>query len=291
MKLSSVQKGPFTLYTIETGRFKLDGGAMFGVIPKPMWEKKIPADDQNRIDMAMRSLLVKSEKTGRLYLIDNGSGDKFNEKMSAIYDFSYPYGTLQDSLAAHGFSPDDVTDIIFTHLHFDHCGGTTRFNKAGELELVFKNANYWVGAKHWATANSPNVRERASFFAQNLEPMRLSKRMKFTREGDEFEPGFSMTFVNGHSEGQQLPVIRTEGFSLVFAADLIPTAAHVSLPWVMGYDMRPADTLTEKEQLLKQWHDEGCYLFLEHDATHEVITLVQGKRYIESGESITLSDL
>lgn len=291
MKLSSVTKGPFTLYTIETGRFKLDGGAMFGVIPKPMWEKQIPADEQNRIDMAMRCMLIKSEQTGRLYLIDNGSGNKFNEKLSKIYDFSYQYGDLHDSLKQHGFTADDVTDIIFTHLHFDHCGGSTEFNSEGEPELVFKKAQYWVSAQHWATASSPNVRERASFHKENLEPLRRSKKMKFTQPGHEFEPGFTVEMVNGHTEAQQLPVISHEDFTLVFAADLIPTAAHVSLPWVMGYDMRPAETLSEKEELLKKWQEKNYYLFLEHDASNEVITLKKGTRYIEAGDSLSLSDL
>ncbi len=291
MNLSSVKKGPFTLYTVETGRFKLDGGAMFGVIPKPMWEKQIPADDQNRISMAMRCLLVHSEETGRLYLIDNGSGTKFNEKLSKIYDFTYPYGNLEDSLKQHGFSPDDITDVVFSHLHFDHCGGTTRYNDSGEAELVFTNANFWVTAEHWATASNPNPRERASFLPENLEPMRRSKRMKFSKEGFSFEPGLSVVTVNGHTTGQQLPIIETGDFRMVFAADLIPTAAHVPLPWVMGYDMRAVDTLNEKKKLLEKWQAGNYLLYLEHDASHEVITLKKGKKYVEPGDSLKLSDL
>lgn len=286
-----ITKGPFKLSVIETGDFKLDGGAMFGVIPKPMWEKKITPDAQNRIPMTMRCMLIKSEASGRVYLIDNGAGDKFNEKMSGIYDFSYPKGTLMDSLRSQGVGPEDITDLIFTHLHFDHCGGSTALNETGEPELVFPNATFWVSARHWASACSPNVRERASFLPENIDPLRRSKRMKFTQPGHEFEPGLRVEMVDGHTTGQQLPVIETEDFCLVFAGDLVPTAAHVPLPWVMGFDMRPVDTLDEKKQLLKAWHEKACYLFLEHDAEHEVITLKQGKRYFEMDEALRLQDL
>lgn len=287
----SIKKGPFTISVIETGDFRLDGGAMFGVIPKPMWEKKIAPDAQNRIPMTMRCMLIKSEATNRVYLIDNGAGDKFNEKMRGIYDFSYPKGTLLESLRAQGTGPEDITDLIFTHLHFDHCGGSTRLNEEGEAELVFPNASFWVGAQHWASACRPNVRERASFHPENLEPLRRSKRMKFTQPGHEFEPGLRVEMVNGHTTGQQLPIIEADGFRLVFAGDLVPTAAHVPLPWVMGYDMRPVETLEEKERLLASWFEQGCYLFLEHDAAHEVITLKQGKRYYEANKMLKLSEL
>lgn len=276
---------------VETGDFKLDGGAMFGVIPKPMWERKIAPDARNRIPMTMRCMLIQSEETGRVYLIDNGAGDKFNEKMSEIYDFSYPRGTLEESLRARGLGREDITDIIFTHLHFDHCGGSTRLNEAGEAELIFPEATFWVGAQHWASACTPNVRERASFHPENLEPLRRSKRMKFTQPGHEFEPGLRVEMVDGHTTGQQLPIIETDDFCLVFAGDLVPTAAHVPLPWVMGYDMRPVETLDEKQRLLKAWHDKACYLFLEHDASHEVITLKPGKRYYDVAQTLKLEDL
>lgn len=288
---SSIKKGPFTLSVVETGDFKLDGGAMFGVIPKPMWERKIAPDARNRIPMTMRCMLIQSEATGRVYLIDNGAGDKFNEKMSEIYDFSYPRGSLEESLRARGLGPEDITDIIFTHLHFDHCGGSTRLNEAGEAELIFPQATFWVGAQHWASACTPNVRERASFHPENLEPLRRSKRMKFTQPGHEFEPGLRVEMVDGHTTGQQLPIIETDDFCLVFAGDLVPTAAHVPLPWVMGYDMRPVETLDEKQRLLKAWHKKACYLFLEHDASHEVITLKPGKRYYDVAQTLKLEDL
>ncbi|MCH8566739.1 MAG: MBL fold metallo-hydrolase [Balneolales bacterium] len=291
MKLSSVKKGPFTLYTIATGRFRLDGGAMFGVIPKPMWSREIEADSDNRILMAMRCLLIHSEQTGKLYLIDNGAGNKFSDKLSAIYDFNYDEGNLHSSLNYHGFSVDDITDVVFTHLHFDHCGGSTAFNENNEAELIFKNARFWVQATHWASANSPNARERASFFKENIDPLRTSGRMSFTKGKHEFEPGFYVEVVNGHTTGQQLPVIETGDFTLVFAGDLIPTKAHVSLPWVMGYDMKPVDTLQEKQLLLDKWLHHNAFLFLEHDAVNEVIALKQGKKYVEAGETFSLHEI
>ena len=291
MNLSSTKIGPFSIYTIETGRFALDGGAMFGVVPKTLWSKKIPADDKNRIPMAMRCLLIKSDLTKRVYLIDNGAGDKFNEKMSSIYDIHFDEGSLETSLEFHRFKKEDITDIIFTHLHFDHCGGTTRLNDEGEAELVFPNARYWVTRNQWVNANTPNAREKASYFPENIEPIRHSKALKFTSDGQIFEPGLSVVEVNGHSKGQQLPIISHEDKTLVFAGDLIPTHAHVPLPWVMGYDMMPVITLEEKEKLLPEWAEKNAFLYLEHDAHHEVVTLKHDGKRIVHDSSLSLSDI
>lgn len=291
MKLSSIKKGPFTFFTIETGRFSLDGGAMFGVVPKNMWAKKIPADEFNRIPMAMRSLLVHSENTDRLYLIDNGSGNKFDEKMSQIYGLHYPYGTLESSLAHFGFSPDDVTDMVFSHLHFDHCGGSTDVDADGNLHLVFKNATHWVSRMQWVNANTANAREKASFLPENIDPIRNSGKLKLLAEGHEFEPGFTVEIVNGHTKGQVLPCFDTEDFKMVFGADLIPTYAHIPLPWIMGYDLYPVDTLKEKERLLAKWADEKRFIYLEHDANHELVQVLNDNGRFSSSEAFTLNDV
>lgn len=269
---NTLKLGPFELTSIEAGRFLLDGGAMFGVVPKTMWGKKIPSDSENRIKMAMRSLLIRSAQTGKTYLIDNGSGHKFNEKMVEIYGFDYQHSELIRSLDELTISPEEITDIIFSHLHFDHCGGTTEWVD-GELREVFPNATYHVNKKHWETANHPNQREKASFFPENLTPIAESGRLNLTSDSEEFEPGLFSIPVHGHTLGQQLPVIQAEGKTIVFAADLIPTHAHIPLPWVMGYDMNPVQTLEEKESFLKNAFNEQWYLFLEHDADHEVVTL------------------
>lgn len=291
MTLSTATVGPFTLYSIEAGRFRLDGGAMFGVVPKTLWSRQIAADEKNRIPMAMRCLLIKSENTGNLYLVDDGTGTKFNEKYQQIYQLDYDHSNLLDSLAAHGFEPAQITDLIFTHLHFDHCGGSTYYNDHDELAHTFPNARYHVTEKHWETANHPNAREKASFFEENISPLEESGRLNLVEEGHQFEEGLSTLNVDGHTLGQQLPVIRHEDTTLVFAADLLPTAAHVPLPWIMGYDMRPINTLDEKESILNRAAEQGWYFFMEHDSDHEVIRIQkEGSKFIpETG--FTLTDL
>lgn len=295
MKIGSSQQttlkiGPFQLSSVEAGRFLLDGGAMFGVVPKTMWSKKISSDSNNRIKMAMRSLLIRSEQSGKIYLIDTGSGHKFSEKMKAIYGLDYKHSELLRSLESLGVSPADITDIIFSHLHFDHCGGTTEWQNR-ELREVFPHATYHVNRLHWETATNPNQREKASFFSENLDPIATSERLRLSDDSVEFEPGLSTIAVHGHTLGQQLPVIQAEGKTVVFAADLIPTFAHVPLPWVMGYDMNPVQTLEEKESFLKRAADNHWYLFLEHDAEHEVITVDYTEGKYQMKESLLLHEI
>ena len=273
MGLSKTVVGNFELYTIETGDIKLDGGAMFGVVPKTLWSRGIAADEKNRISMTMRCLLIKSNATGKVYLIDNGVGTKFNEKMMDIYQIDFTEKTLEGSLKAQGFSFEDITDIIFTHLHFDHCGGTTFFNESGELEHAFPNATYHITKRHWETAIDPNARETASFLKENIEPLKSSDQVNLVGDNIEFESGLSTIVVNGHTLGQQLPKIEGDGKTIVYVADLLPTHVHVPLPWVMGYDMRPIETLKEKEAFLIQAAKENWYLFLEHDLDEEVIQI------------------
>lgn len=289
--MSKTVHPPFTLCSIETGRFKLDGGAMFGVVPKTLWSRHIEPDDLNRITMAMRCLLIRSEATGRTYLIDNGSGDKFDEKFGKIYGFDYIHSNLERSLGLHGFKPGDITDIIFSHLHFDHCGGTTRYDKDGHLEHVFPNARYWVVRSHWETATNPNAREKSSFFHENLGPISEPDRLNLIDPGHEYEPGISHIIVNGHTIGQQLPVIRLNERKLIFVADLLPTHIHIPLPWIMGYDMYPATTLEEKEKFLAGCNNENTVLFFEHDAECEAgVVEYDGKNY-RIGKKLSLSDI
>lgn len=289
--VDAVHFGNFELFPVETGRFMLDGGAMFGVVPKTLWSKKIAADEKNRIPMAMRCLLIKSNKTGNIYLIDNGSGTKFNDKMSSIYGLDYDHSNLNDSLKNCGVDPEDITDIIFSHLHFDHCGGTTYYNQRGTLEHFFPNAVYHVNRRHWETATHPNAREKASFFDENIKPIKESGRLNLVEDFHEFEENLSTIPMDGHTIGQQLPVITADESTIVFAADLLPTFAHLPLPWVMGYDMSPVQTLKEKENFLNEAVENNYYLFLEHDASCEVITVTKIDGKFAPGKTLTLSEI
>ncbi len=289
--MSSLTLGNFELTAIETGRFMLDGGAMFGVVPKTLWSRYISADEKNRIPMAMRCLLIRSKATGRLYLVDNGSGHKFPPKMEKIYSLDYDHSDLISSLEKAEVAPGDITDMVFSHLHFDHCGGTSVYDKNENLKEVFPNAAYHVNRRHWATANNPNAREKASFFPENIQPIADSGRLNLVNDHHTFEEGFTTLPMSGHTEGQQLPVLSGESKTIVFAADLIPTHAHVPLPWVMGYDMTPVQTLSEKEAFLEKAANNGWYLFLEHDAHHEVITVKKLNSKFEMDRSIKLTDI
>lgn len=291
MSLSKTTFGPFELYAIETGDFRLDGGAMFGVVPKTLWERNIPADDKNRIPMTMRCLLIKSKNTGRVYLIDNGAGTKFNDKMTKIYQLDHSDKNLENSFKEHGFSFDDVTDIIFTHLHFDHCGGTSYYDENNELKHTFSNAIYHVVDSHWETATEPNARERASFMPENIGPIKDSGRLNLVGDKHEYEPGLTTITVNGHTKGQQLPKITHDDESIVFVADLLPTHVHVPLPWVMGYDMYPAQTLNEKKEFLEQAASENWNLFLEHDAEQEMIRIQEDDGRFKVSDHFTLNEL
>ncbi|MCG8372774.1 MAG: MBL fold metallo-hydrolase [Balneolales bacterium] len=291
MSLSKTEFGDFNLFTIETGDIKLDGGAMFGVVPKTLWSKGIEPDEKNRIPMTMRCLLVQSKSTKKIYLIDNGVGTKFNEKMMEIYQIDFSQKTLLGSLKHHGFTPEDITDVIFTHLHFDHCGGTTYFNKNGDIEFTFPNATYHVNERHWETATTPNAREKASFLRDNIQPLASSTSLNLVPDHHEFEPGLKTLVMNGHTIGQQLPVIESEKGTLVFVADLMPTHVHLPLPWVMGYDMYPTETLLEKKAFVNEASENNWFLFLEHDLFEEVITvkIKEGKYMVN--QRLTLFDL
>lgn len=277
------------LYTINTGHFKLDGGAMFGVVPKSLWNKANPADDNNMCSWAMRCLLVQDGK--RLILIDNGMGNKQDDKFFGYY-YLHGNDTLDKSLAAHGFHRDDITDVFLTHLHFDHCGGSIEYNAdRTKLSPAFKNATYWSNNKHWDWAMNPNPREKASFLKENILPIQESGQLKFINGSQELIPGFKIQEVFGHTEAMMLPLITYKNTTVAFMADLIPSAGHLPIPYVMGYDMRPLNTLQEKELMLKQALDNNWTLFFEHDPTIECCTLVRGERGIKMEKSFDLREL
>lgn len=264
------------IYPIETGNFKLDGGAMFGVVPKSLWQKTNPADENNMISMALRCLLI--EDGNRLTLIDTGMGNKQSEKFFGYY---YMYGnhSLDQSLAQFGFHRNDITDVFLTHLHFDHCGGSIQWNKEKTgFEPAFKNAKFWSNENHWQWATVPNPREKASFLDENINPMKSSGQLHYISLPDsdfkkESELGFDILFVDGHTEKMMIPHIQYQGKTLVYMADLLPTTGHIPLPYVMGYDTRPLITMEEKAKFLEKAASENFYLFLEHDAETEVCTL------------------
>jgi glyoxylase-like metal-dependent hydrolase (beta-lactamase superfamily II) len=281
-------------YPIEAGNFKLDGGAMFGVVPKPIWSKTNPADSNNMIDIASRCLLI--ENGDRLTLIDTGMGNKQSDKFFGYY---YPWGdfTLEKSLKEKGFHKDDITDVFLTHLHFDHCGGAVQRskNRTG-CEPTFKNATYWSNKKHWNWATKPNRREKASFLSENILPIQESGQLKFVGDPKETfstanELDFGIFFADGHTEKQMIPLIDYKGKKIVFMADLLPTAGHLPLPFVMGYDTRPLLTLPEKEMFLNMAADNNYYLFLEHDAHNPIITVKHTEKGVRLNECFTIDEL
>ena len=282
------------LYPIESGNFKLDGGAMFGVVPKSIWNRTNPADSNNMIDMAARCLLI--ENGDRLTLIDTGMGNKQSDKFFGYY---YRWGehSLDRSLKKYGFHRDDITDVFLTHLHFDHCGGSIQWNKDRTgYEPAFKNAVFWTNEAHWQWATEPNAREKASFLPENLLPMHQSGQLRFIeRTENPFEEpselDFGILFVDGHTEKQMIPHIQYKDKTLVFAADLLPTAGHIPLPYVMGYDTRPLLTLSEKARFLEKAVKDNYYLFLEHDAHNQICTLQTTEKGIRLKEIHTFAQL
>lgn len=281
------------IHVLNTGNFKLDGGAMFGVVPKSLWQRTNPADANNLCDWSMRSLLI--EDGNKLTLIDTGIGDKQTEKFFSHY---YLNGddSLQGNLKKLGFSLEDVTDVILTHLHFDHCGGAIKWNKERTgFEPVFKNATYWSTEKHWEWATLPNAREKASFLSENILPIQESGQLKFIERNGDFTKNvfnkMDMLFVDGHTESMMIPHIEYQDKKIIFMADLLPSTGHIPLPYVMGYDTRPLLTLSEKEKFLNTAVDNDYILFLEHDSANECCTLKRTEKGVQLDKTFQFSEL
>jgi glyoxylase-like metal-dependent hydrolase (beta-lactamase superfamily II) len=277
------------LHTIETGLFKLDGGAMFGVVPKSIWQRTNPADENNLCTWAMRCMLI--EDGDRLTLVDTGIGNKQDAKFLSHY---YLHGddTLDKSLAALGFNRSDITDVFLTHLHFDHCGGA--IEREGErLVPVFKQAKYWSNEKHWAWAVEPNDREKASFLKDNILPIQESGQLNFISNapGTNYQDGVSIRYAYGHTDAMMLPQITYKDKTIVYMADLLPSVGHIPLPYVMAYDMFPLKTLVEKKEFLQEAAENNYILFLEHDPINECCTLQQTEKGIRLKETFKLSDI
>ncbi len=277
------------LYSIPTGNFKLDGGAMFGVVPKSIWNKLYPADENNLCNWAMRCLLIEDEN--RLILVDNGIGDKQSDKFFGHYHLN-GNETLDASLAKYGFHRNDITDVFLTHLHFDHCGGSI-IREGEKLVPSFKNATYWSNEQHWNWAVNPNDREKASFLKENILPIQESGQLKFVanHELTDFTADIKIRFANGHTDAMMLPQISYKGKTIVYMADLLPSIAHIPLPYVMAYDMFPLITLQEKKAFLEEALEKEFILFFEHDVRNECCTLIQTEKGIRSDEIFSLCDI
>ena len=277
------------LFSINAGHFKLDGGAMHGVVPKSMWQKANPADENNMCSWAMRCMLI--EHGNYKILVDTGMGTKQDDK---FFSFYHPHGedSIEKNLARHGFSAEDVTDVFLTHLHFDHCGGAIK--KDGDaLIAAFPKAYYWSHQTQWAAALEPNDRERASFLKENIQPIEATGQLRFieTHDGGDWLDNISIRIVNGHTDSMMLPQINYNGRTVLFCADLIPSVAHISMPWVMAYDMRPADTLREKKKILTEAAINNYVLFFEHDPNVECCTVHEVNGRIKVKETFKLEDL
>jgi glyoxylase-like metal-dependent hydrolase (beta-lactamase superfamily II) len=282
------------IYPIETGNFKLDGGAMFGVVPKVIWQRTNPADSNNLIDMSLRCMLI--EDGERLILIDNGTGDKQSEKFFGYY---YPFGeeTLDSSLKKYGFHRDEITDVFLTHLHFDHCGGSIQWNKDKTgYEPAFKNAKFWSNENHWQWAVKPNPREKASFLKENINPIEDSGQLNFVSIPENkfsvnSELGFDILFSDGHTEKQMIPHIKYQGKTVVFAADLLPSVGHIPLPYVMSYDTRPLITMDEKAKFLNDAVEHQYYIFLEHDPVYQLCTVKHTEKGVRLDQAFQFNEV
>lgn len=276
------------LHVINTGFFKLDGGAMFGVVPKSIWNKLNPADENNMCNWAMRCLLVEHEN--RRILIDTGIGDKQDAKFLSHY-YLHGEDSLEKSLHKASFSFEDITDVFHTHLHFDHCGGAIKYNEdRTKLVPAFPNAIYWSSKEHWELATKPNAREKASFLKENILPMQESGKLRFIEKESPFA-GIELLFAEGHTDNQMIPFIKYKDKTVVFAADLLPSVWHIPMPYVMAYDTRPLVTMKEKEEFLNRAADEKLILFLEHDPVHECCTVVKTDKGVRLDKTFSLTEI
>ena len=276
------------LFPVHISDFKLDGGAMFGVVPKILWQKKYPCDENNYCNWALRSLVFDNGK--QRIMVDNGYGDKQDEKFFSFVHLHGGFG-LEGALEKYGYKPEDITDMVISHLHYDHCGGGVKNSSTGTgFEMVFPNATYWVSKQQWEWALNPNKREAASYLEENILPMQESGQLKFIEGNIELYPGFNVRLYNGHTAGQIIPFISFQGKTVVYMADLIPSSAHINLAWNMSYDVQPLITLKEKEQFLEEAYENDYILFLEHDAFNECCTIEKNKKGYRAKETFTLEE-
>lgn len=276
------------LFPVHISNFMLDGGAMFGVVPKILWKKQYPCDENNYCSWALRSLVYDNGK--QRIMVDNGYGDKQDEKFFSFVHLHGGFG-LEGALEKYGYKPEDITDMVISHLHYDHCGGGVKNSTTGTgFEMVFPNATYWVSKQQWEWAMNPNKREATAYLEENILPMQESGQLKFIEENIELYPGFNVRLYNGHTEGQIIPFISYQGKTVVYMADLIPSSAHINLAWNMSYDIRPLITLKEKEQFLKEAYENDYILFLEHDAYNECCTIEKTKKGYRAKETFTLEE-
>ena len=275
------------LYSLDTGFFKLDGGAMFGVVPKSLWQRTNPADENNLCTWANRLLLIEDGK--RLTLVDTAIGDKQDAKFFGHY-YLHGDATLDSSLAKYGFHRDDITDVLLTHLHFDHCGGAIK-REGDRLIPAFKNAHFWSNEKHWEWAVNPNPREKASFLKENILPIQKSGQLSFIKEGEAYSDNISIRYAHGHTEAMMLPQIRHKGKTILYMADLLPSVGHIPLPYVMGYDVRPLITMEERQSYWQEIADKEYILMFEHDPVNECCTLQHTEKGIRVKEIFKLNEI
>ena len=276
------------LHVIDTGHFKLDGGAMFGVVPKALWNRHQPADENNRCTWAMRCLLI--EAHGRVILIDTGMGNKQDDKFRSHFE-PHGEGDLLASIARAGYTREEITDVVLTHLHFDHCGGAVQKRPNGDLELTFPNAIHWSEENHWKWATDPNPRERASFLKENILPIKESGMLKFINDDTEIIPELWFAIADGHTHGMLIPHLEIGEETLVFMADLLPSPTHIPLAWVMGYDIDPLQTIREKEAFLAEAAENDFILFYEHDPAIECSRVVQTEKGFRASDTMSLADI
>ncbi len=277
--------GPYEIIPVVTSRFGLDGGAMFGIVPKPLWSRKVRVDDMNRIDMVTRTLILRS--ADRVILVDTGNGDKWEEKYRNIYRIETEQYVLPRSLAEHQISVEDVTDVICTHLHFDHVGGNTRLESDKPVP-VFPNADYWVQESNWELANSPSEKDQASYLSENWKVLAENGMLQILKGDRELFENIRLEIVNGHTTGQQLPIVSDGTRTLMYGGDLFPMSAHIPVPWVMAYDIAPMKSIAEKNRLLPQMVEEDWTLFFEHDPQVTACKIEHGPKGYMSGESVQL---
>ena len=279
--------GKYTLYSIETSQFCLDGGAMFGIIPKTLWEKEAPADEYNRIQMVTRSLLVVSNE--RKIIIDTGNGDKWDDKNRSRYNIDLDKINLSSSLKKYGFIPDDITDVFCTHLHFDHAGGNTSIEN-GKIVPTFPNATYWIHQDNWDLANSPSEKDRGSYLAENWSVLAENGMIEYVTDREEFLPGIEIMLTYGHTIGMMHPLIKDGNNTVFYAADIFPMAAHVPLAWVMAYDLNPVQTIKEKRSLLPTMVDKNWTVFFEHDPLRQAGKVTMDGKHYRLKEAVIISE-